>query len=145
MTVVDANVMIYAVNADDVHHEDARPWLEAALRGTETVGFAWVAMLAFLRVGTHPRLFPSPLTVDEAVRCLDDWLAQPAAAIVGPSPRHLAVMSGLLTPTGTAGNLVVDAHLAALALEHRARVASFDRDFLRFPGVQLTVPGQPAT
>ena len=140
MRVVDANILLYAVNTAAAHHERSRSWLDEALRRTETVGFAWTAILAFVRLATSAAAFPTPLTVEEACGAAERWLDQPPAVIVEPTPRHLGIVRGLLAETGTAGNLVNDAHLAALALEHGAEVASFDRDFQRFAGVRLFVP-----
>ncbi len=140
MRVVDANVLLYAVNPAAALHARARDWLDGALSSGDAVGFAWLVVLAFLRVGTNPALFPRPLTVDEGVGIVDLWLAQPAAVIVNPTSRHLGLVHGLLSETGSAANLVNDAHLAALALEHGAEIVSFDRDFQRFPGVRSSVP-----
>jgi toxin-antitoxin system PIN domain toxin len=140
MVAVDANVLLYAVNRDDPNHPAARRWLERRLTGNDPVGFAWVVLLAFVRIATHPRVFPVPLTATEAIAVVEEWLSQPSAVVLTPTPRHLGILSGLLAPSGTGGNLVTDAHLAALALEHGAGIASFDRDFLRFPGVELIVP-----
>jgi hypothetical protein len=138
--VVDANVLLYAVNPDAPLHERAQTWLDGALSGTETVGFAWSVLLAFLRIGTNSAVFARPLTVEEAIGIVELWLGQPAAVVVDPTPRHLAVLRGLLESTGTAANLVNDAHLAALALEHGAEIVSFDRDFQRFGGVRSSLP-----
>lgn len=143
MTVVDANVLLYAVNADDPTHVPARRWLESALGSTESVAFSWVVILAFLRIATSSRVFNTPLTAPEATAYVEDWLRQPAAVVISPTSRHLAILGGLLAQTGGAGNLITDAHLAALAVEHGARIASFDRDFLRFPGIRLTIPTAP--
>lgn len=140
MQVVDANILLYAVNPAAAHHERSRAWLDAALRRTETVGFAWIAILAFVRVVTSAAAFPAPLTVDDACEAVERWLDQPPAVLVEPTPRHLGLVRGLLSDTGTAANLVNDAHLAALALEHGAEIVSFDRDFHRFAGVRLFVP-----
>lgn len=141
MWLVDANVLLYAVNRGAVHHEESRTWLESSLRGSEPVGLAWSALLAFLRVSTHRSAFTAPFTVDEACRQLRSWLAAPAALIVEPTARHADVLIGLLEESGTAGNLVPDAHLAALASEHSATVVTFDTDFLRFRGVRSQRPG----
>jgi uncharacterized protein len=138
--VVDANVLLYAVNEDSPLHERARRWLDTALDGSEAVGFAWIVLLAFLRLSTRGDLFRNPLTPAEALGVVGAWLAAPAAVVVHPSPRHLAVLAGLLGPFGTAANLVNDAHLAALAVEHDAGVMSFDRDFGRFPGIRWQEP-----
>ena len=140
MKVVDANVLLYAVNEDAAHHELARTWLDGALTAGEPVGFSWVAMLAFLRLSTHPTVFPSPLTCDQASGVVELWLAASTAMVVHPTSRHLEVLRGLLQPFGTAANLVNDAHLAALAVEHGATVVSFDSDFARFRGVRWMPP-----
>jgi len=104
--------------------------------------FSFVSvLLAFLRLSTRPGLFPHPLTAAEAVRVVELWLSSPAAVVLNPSDRHLALLTGLLTESGTAANLVNDAHLATLALEHGAEVVSFDRDFARFAGIRWSVPG----
>jgi uncharacterized protein len=138
--LVDANVLLHAVNQAAREHELAHDWLMRALRGPESVGFAWTVSLAFLRLSTHPAVFPRPLDADQAGTLLEQWLASPQAIAVEPTRRHLPVLRGLLDATGTAGNLVTDAHLAALALEHHATVISFDRDFGRFDGVRWALP-----
>ncbi len=141
MRLVDANVLLYAVNEASVHHTKARSWLDAALDGREPVGFAWTVVLAFLRLATHPAVFPRPLAADEATAIVRSWLAQPAAVLLDPTARHVDVLAGLLAEAGTAANLVNDAHLAALAIEHDAVVVSFDADFGRFRGVRRELPG----
>lgn len=140
MTIVDANVLLHAVNSDSEQHAIARAWLDASLAGTRTVGFPWIAILAFLRISTHPGVFPRPLTVEEAVTTLRAWLGQPAALIVEPTTRHLHVLAGLLMSSGTAGNLVNDAHLAALSIELAAELVSFDADFGRVTGLTARRP-----
>ncbi len=140
MILCDANVLLYAVNEDAALHERARRWLETALSGTEPVAFSWVALLAFIRLSTRPALWAAPLTVAETLEIVTDWLEQPNAVVVEPTNRHPRVLRQLLEPLGTGGNLSSDAHLAALALEHGARLCSFDRDFARFPGVRWFEP-----
>jgi toxin-antitoxin system PIN domain toxin len=142
MRIVDANVLIYAVNADAFHHDEARNWLDAALTNAsgEPVGLDWVVLLAFWRITTHPSVFPAPLPVETAGSIIEGWLAQPAAVMTTATARHLPLMTGLLSTTGSAGNLVNDAHLAALALEHGATIISYDRDLTRFAGVQVLSP-----
>lgn len=140
MLIADANVLLHAANRDAREHEIARAWLAEALGGLESVAFAWTVILAFIRVGTHPSVLARPLTAAEATGALAGWLAAPAAIVIDPTPRHLPLLSGLLASVGTAGNLVSDAHLAALALEHDATIVSFDRDFGRFEGVRWRLP-----
>jgi toxin-antitoxin system PIN domain toxin len=140
MKLLDANLLIYAVNKDAPHHVRARLWLEATLAGDEPVGFAWVVILAFLRIATRPGLFARPLSANQAFDLVAEWLEQPSAQIVHAGPRHLEVLRRILTPLGTAGNITSDAHLAALALEENAQLCSSDGDFARFPGVHWHNP-----
>ena len=140
MKLVDANVLLYAVNQDAAHHERSRQWLDDALSGADTVAFAWVAMLAFVRLSTHTGLFPAPLSMDEALGRVDAWLAATPAVVVQPTADHARVLRSLLRPLPSAGNLVTDAHLAALAIEHRCEIVSFDNDFARFRGVRWSEP-----
>ena len=140
MILVDANLLIYAVNADLPHHAAARSWLEQALGGSRTVGLPWVALLAFLRVCTNPRIFERPLSVTQAIDYLDQWMAQPSARPLAPGPRHWQILRELVVTNGTAGNLTTDAHLAALAIEHGCALYSADNDFKRFAGIRHINP-----
>jgi uncharacterized protein len=141
VVIVDANVLLYAVDSAGAHHERSRTWLDASLAGAEAVGLAWVALLAFIRIGTNPAILPRPMTADEATSQVEAWLGAPAAVVAQPTPRHGALLRGLLRDSSTGGNLVTDAHLAALSLEHGADIVSYDRDFGRFPGVRHRLPG----
>ena len=140
MNLVDANVLLYAVNEDDEKHEPARRWLDDALSGSEVVGFAWLVLLSFLRLSTKMGLFPRPLPVSAALATVRAFVGEGPGVIVEPTPRHLSVLSGLLLASGTGANLTSDAHLAALAIEHGAAVVTFDRDFQRFDGVRVLLP-----
>jgi toxin-antitoxin system PIN domain toxin len=138
--LVDANVLLYAVDADSRHHDAARRWLDSALSGADTVLVPWVCALAFLRLTTSARVYERPLEVDDAIDILDGWLAQPTVISPEPSTGHLGRLREMLRDTGSGGNLVTDAHLAALAVQHRATVVTFDSDFARFPGVDWIRP-----
>ena len=140
MKLVDTNVLVYATNSSAQHHQASRAWLEATLSGTEGMGFAWLAMIGFVRIVTNPRVMPAPISVDQAMESLQDWLGQPSARVLSPTARHPFVLRDLLREVGTGGNLVNDAHLAALAIEHRAEIVSYDTDFARFPGVRWGPP-----
>ena len=140
MRIVDANVLLYAVNTSSKHHHVSHRWLDGALSGSDAVGLAWVPLLAFVRLTTKEGLFPSPLQPEQAVDQVADWLAAPSAVPVNPGPRHADILSRLLAEVGTGGNLVNDAHLAALAVEHRASIVSYDSDFGRFDGVRWDRP-----
>ena len=140
MKLPDVNLLLYAVDETSARHEPARAWLEDRLSGTETFAFAWVVLLAFIRLTTSSRVFQSPLPTPHALDLVDGWLAQPCATVVHPTSRHATVLRELLEPLGTAGSLTTDAHLAALAIEHGAEVCSTDVDFSRFTGVRWTNP-----
>jgi uncharacterized protein len=140
MMLVDANALLYAVNSDSPWHEESKGWLDHSLVGGEPVGFAWVVLLSFWRIATHPAVFRDPIDAVTAGAIVEEWLAQPAALVVHPSTRHLSILRGLLREVGTAANLVSDAHVAALALEHGATVITYDSDFSRFAGVQYRKP-----
>ena len=132
MKIPDANVLINAVNEGSTNHAAARRWLDGALNEDEGVGLAWLVILAFLRVSTHPAILDSPLTRFEALESVEAWLAQRPATVVEPTQRHVSILRSLLDTAGHGGNLVNDAHLAALALEHGAQLVTFDRDFGRW-------------
>lgn len=140
MILLDANVLIYAVDADSPHHAVARRWVERTLSSETEVGLAWVVILAFIRITTHPAVMRRPLAAEVALAYVDGWLAQPYVRTVVPGESHWPILRALLEATGSAGNLTSDAHLAALALEHNAAVCSTDNDFKRFPGVRHINP-----
>ena len=140
MYLVDTNVLVHAVNLAAGEHVRARDWLSAALAGPQTVGFSWVALVGFIRVSTHPRVLSRPMATSQAVAIAQVWVEQPYASVLEPQPAHLGVLADLLAVADAGGDLVVDAHLAALALEHDAEVVTFDRDFGRFGGVRWRSP-----
>lgn len=140
MILVDANLLIYAIDADSPHHERARHWLEHTLSGTTRVGLAWVVILAFLRIVTRHGILQRPLPLDRAIAYIDEWLAQPYVVAVGSADHHWPLLKNLLITTGTAGNLVSDSHLAALAIEHGYTIYSSDHDFKRFSGLAHVNP-----
>lgn len=140
MIVVDANLLIYAVNRDAPLHRRAKRWLEAAIAGPETVGLSWNVLLAFLRLTTRAGVFRNPLAVESAFDVVDTWLDQPVVTTIEPAARHLRVLRDLVLPLGMGGNLTSDAHLAALAIEHSALLCSTDSDFARFARLRWRNP-----
>lgn len=140
MKLTDVNLLLHAVDASSPRHASARAWLEAQLSGVETFAFPVAVLLAFVRLSTQPRIFSSPFAPGEAFDIVQGWLAQPNATMVVPGNRHLLLVRELLEPLGTAGNLVSDAHLAALAIEHGAELCSADTDFARFARLRWSNP-----
>lgn len=140
MKLVDLNVLLYAINADAVHHAPVRGAWERLVSGDEPVGLPWVVVLGFLRLTTHPQIFPRPLRTDDAIARVEGWLRTGNVRIVGERPEHWEILRGLLAESGSAGNLTTDAHLAALAISHGATLVSCDADFARFRGLRWESP-----
>ena len=140
MTLVDANLPLYACDSSAPQHRAARRWLEDAFSGAEPVLLPWNSILAFLRIATNPMAWKHPLSVQEAVAIVDEWLSLPNVTVPTPGERHWPILSGLLPKAQCRGPLVMDAHLAALAIEHGAVMCTRDRDFARFPGLRLSDP-----
>lgn len=140
MILVDTNLLVYATDKDSPQHTRARVWFEEHLSSARPVGLAWIVVLGFLRVTTRPGVLRRPYTPEQAFDFVDEWLAQPYVSLVAPGDNHWPLLRNLLKATGTAGNLVADAHLAALAIEHGCAIYSADNDFKRFPGVEHVNP-----
>ena len=124
MKLVDLNVLIYATDAATRHHAPAKAWLDAALSGTETVGLPTAVTVGYLRIITNPRIMQSPMPLDRAVDLVRLWLARPNVSVPHPTDRHYDLVEELLSAVGVGGNLVSDAHLAALAIEHGASLCT---------------------
>lgn len=140
MILPDVSVLVHAHNSDSRVHAPARAWWDGCLRGTAGVGLAWVTILGFIRITTHPQILARPLGVDDVLRRLDDWLALPHFHIPTPGATHYAKLSVLLRRLGTAGNLTTDAHLATLAIARGYVLYTTDADFARFPGLRYKNP-----
>lgn len=140
MKLPDINLLIYAADESSPHYARARPWLEQALSGTEAVGFAWLALVGFIRLSTNPAAFANPFSTARAFEFVQSCLGSPVATVLHPTERHAGLLRDLLAPLSTAGNMTSDAHLAALAIEHGAELCSHDGDFARFAGVRWHDP-----
>ena len=140
MILLDANILLYAVNRDLPQHKKARACLEQVLSDGQRVGLPWVVILAFLRLATNPRVFERPLGIEQAMAYMSEWLSQPTVMAVGPGPGHWPVLCNLLHVSGAGGNLTTDAHIAALAIEYGYAVYSTDYDFRRFAGLRHVNP-----
>jgi toxin-antitoxin system PIN domain toxin len=140
MTILDANVLLYAYNADAPQHRPAARWLRKIFQSGETIGLPWMTLWAFVRIGTNSRIWENPLAPKEAFVLIRQWLAEPGVLVVQPGPRHAQILEELVLRHGAAGPLLTDAALAALAIEHGAILASTDQDFRRFPGLSWMDP-----
>ena len=140
MILVDANILLYAEDQLSPHHDKARTWWDATLSGAFPVCLCWTVLGAFIRIGTNPRVFEHPLSIDQAMTRVQSWLDQPCTRIVNPTERHWTVLQKMLRQGQAVANLVTDAHLAALSVEHGCELISTDSDFSRFPGIRWRNP-----
>ncbi|HYO46817.1 MAG TPA: TA system VapC family ribonuclease toxin [Gemmatimonadota bacterium] len=140
MILIDANLLVYAHVEDFAEHQAACKWLDERLSGLERVGLPWSSILAFLRLITNPRIFPRPVTIDDAWQQARMWLQAEPSWIPQPTDRHTEVLGRLFADADVRGDLIPDAHLAALAIEHGLTLCSVDGDFSRFPELQWMNP-----
>ena len=140
MILVDANILVYAHFAHMPSHGKAVEWLNERLNGSTRLGLPWQALLTFVRVASNPRAFQRPESVEGAWDQVEEWLDRQSVWIPKPSERHREIFGSLLRKTGSSSNLVPDAHLAALAIEHGLILCSTDGDFARFPGLKWENP-----
>ncbi len=140
MIIPDINLLLYAYDADSPFHVRALSWWQASLSGTESVGLAYIVVFGFIRVGTNARAFRRPMGPMEAAGHVRSWLAQPAVQVLEAGPAHIEKALKLLENLGAAGNLVTDAQIASLAIEHEAILHTADADFIRFPGLRWFNP-----
>ena len=140
MILVDANILLYAEDSLQSRHQQARAWWDGQLSGSGVVCLCWTVLSAFIRIGTNPRVFEHPLSLEQALARVQSWLDQPCTRVVRPTERHWTVFKQVLTDGQAVANLVTDAHLAALAIEHGCVLASTDADFARFPKLKWRNP-----
>lgn len=141
MYLVDANILIYATDPGAPKHSAAKQWLSTALGGPpQSVGLPWSNLLAYLRIVTNPRVYSPPAPISDAWQRVTTFLDAPAAWAPVPGPRHQQVLERIVADVQPVGNLVSDAHLAALAVEHGLTVVSADSDFAKFTAVRWLNP-----
>jgi toxin-antitoxin system PIN domain toxin len=143
LILVDANLLIYAYDESSPFQGAARRWVESVLSGAEPVRLSWTTLMAFLRIMTNPSLFERPLSTREAMEIIGELTATRCVTLIHPGKRHLSILGRLLSETGIRGPRVMDAHLAAIAIEHRATLCTTDRDFDQFRGLRLHFPLAP--
>lgn len=140
MLLIDSNILIYAYDPGSRHHERARTWLERVLGSDEQVRLGLVSLLSFVRILTDPRLYARPMDVAEAHAHVQTWLERDNVAVAEPTPEHWSTFLTVATEGQARGPVLMDAHLAALAIEHGATLCTTDRDFQRFAGVRILDP-----
>lgn len=140
MILPDINLLVYAHNLRAAKHEAALAWWNSCLGGRESVALAWVVIQGFVRITTHPKIFENPMSVEDALERVEEWLSLPQVEIVNPPANHFESFSSLLKALGSAGNLTTDAHLAALAIDRGLVLHTTDADFSRFSGLKWRNP-----
>jgi toxin-antitoxin system PIN domain toxin len=138
--ILDANILLYAYDASSAHHQEAKHWLEDTFAKASPIGLTWTVILAFVRIATNPRAMQRPISRQDALRIVSAWLNQPQTVILNPTDAHWEHLEKMINSAQATGPLVMDAHLAALAVEHGATLVTTDRDFSRFPGLPLLDP-----
>jgi toxin-antitoxin system PIN domain toxin len=138
--LVDANILIYATDLRSERHEQARGWLDSQLSGETRVALPWESLLAYIRIVTNPRVFDRPQSLAAAWRHVEDWLDCECVWTPAAGAGHRSILAGLVGALGGGANLIPDAHLAALAMEHGLTLCSTDGDFARFKGLRWTNP-----
>jgi uncharacterized protein len=141
--LVDANILLYAVDTASPFHRPASTWLTRQLNGPRRVAFPWQSLVAFVRISTHERASAHPLTPEQATGFIRDWLKPDVAWIPREGPGHARILTDLITRYQLRGKIVSDAHLAALAIEHGLEICSNDTDFARFTEVRWINPVAP--
>ena len=140
MIVIDANVLLFAHDSTDPRHAPAARWLRATVEGDEAVGLAIVTALAFIRISTDPRVYETPISATRAIGLVESWLGRGNVHLIGPTDAHWRTLANLAVAGQARGPILMDAHLAALTMEHGATLATTDRDFARFPGLRTIDP-----
>jgi toxin-antitoxin system PIN domain toxin len=140
MTILDANVLLHAFNEQSPDHNHIRQWLEELVDSAEFIALPWVAVWAFIRIATNPRLYHPPMAPRRAFEKMNSLLVRHNVVTLQPGPRHIELLERLVHAAQASGPKVTDAVIAALALEHGATVASTDRDFSRFEGLRWINP-----
>ena len=140
MILVDANILLHAQDSLSSLHPKARLWWDDLLSQSEPVCLCWTVLSAFIRIGTNPRVFEHPLSLEQALARIQSWFDQPCTRVIRPTEQHWTVFQQMLTDGQAVANLVTDAHLAALAIEHGCALASTDSDFARFPKLKWINP-----
>jgi toxin-antitoxin system PIN domain toxin len=140
MITPDANIDLYAYNEDAPQHTKAKIWLEEQFSSPDIFGLSWQVITAFLRISTNPKAFPNPFDLKEAVEIVDEWLVLPNLEILTPTSNHWTIFQKLIIEGQTKAAMMMDAHLAALAIEHGATLATTDSDFSKFSGLKTINP-----
>ncbi len=134
------NVLVLAHRSEQSEHGGVRTWLDEQVNSDQPFGLADLAVAGFIRIVTNPRIFDRPTPLPRALDAVDNLVGQPTHVPMAAGPRHWTIFRRLLKDADARGNVVPDAHLAAIALENGATIATRDRGFARFPGLRTVDP-----
>jgi toxin-antitoxin system PIN domain toxin len=140
MILVDTNILIYAEDSLSLLHDEARQWWDTQLSEEAPVYLCWSILTSFIRISTNRQIFKKPLTVNQAIMRVQSWIDQPCVRLINSTESHWKILQTMLLEGQAKANLVVDAHLAALAVEHGCILYSTDSDFSRFPKLKWKNP-----
>ena len=140
MILTDVNILIYAHDINFKHHQEIKIWFEEKLTSADSLYLSWQAITGFLRITTNPKLFPNPLAVEKSVEKMNRWLERPNVSILVETEKHWATFNRLIIENNLRGGKIMDAHIAALAIEHGVTLVTTDRDFLTFKGLRTLNP-----
>lgn len=140
MILPDINLLVYAYNRDAAQHAAAYSWLKRSFAQSEPIALTWFTLTGFLRLCTNRRVMPRPASIEQGVEIVEEWVAQPTVHIIRAGERHWSILARMLLALRVGADLVSDAHLAALAIEHDCELCSADTDFARFPGLRWRNP-----
>ncbi|NIP37803.1 MAG: type II toxin-antitoxin system VapC family toxin [Candidatus Dadabacteria bacterium] len=140
MILIDTNLLLYAYDSSSRYHLQSLKWLEKVLSDNVPVRLAWITIVAFLRISTNHKIFMNPFSISESIEIVSEWLSVPVVDILNPTNRHWGILTKLSIEGQVTGPLIMDAYLAALAIEHGAKVYTTDKDFRRFDDLQVVYP-----
>lgn len=143
MILVDLSVLLAAVNTRAADHKQSHAWWEQHLNSDEPVALTWLVVLGFIRLSTHPKVFPQPLALGDAIAIVDEWLARPNVQMLQVTGQHWNVLQNMLLAVGHGSALTMDAHLACLAIQHNCEIVTLDEDFSHFPGLKYRNLAKP--
>src|SRR4051812_45934948 len=143
MTLVDLTLIMAATNTRAPLHKPAREWWEEQLNGKAEIGLSWLVVLGFTRLATNSKILPEPLLLADAIAMVDAWMARPNVKLIQVTNQHWNILQNMLHAVGHGTALTMDAHLACLAIEHNAEIATADEDFSHFPGLKWRNPLKP--
>lgn len=140
MILPDVNILIYAYYVLAPEHHKAKRWFETTISSRNEFCLSWHTIMGFVRISTTQRIFKKPFSSIEALRIIEKWIEEPNVRILTPGLGHFNILKRIVTESRTNGAMLMDAHLAALAIEHGAILATTDRDFRRFDGLKMMNP-----